>query len=87
VPAAAAAAEAPRQRRTTFASRGHSTEECVGSLETSPVGSGASAADSGKGIHEERTVDCLSAQTVGKGYCEAVTLMWSPSAKPIKGED
>lgn len=26
-----------------------------------------------------QSVDCLSAQTVGKGYFEAVTLMWSPS--------
>ena len=27
-----------------------------------------------------QSVDCLSAQTVGKGYLDAVTLMWSPSA-------
>lgn len=26
-----------------------------------------------------QSVDCLSAQTVGKGYLDAVTLMWSPS--------
>lgn len=31
-----------------------------------------------------RTVDCLSAQTVGKGYLLAVTLMWSPSVYKAK---
>lgn len=27
-----------------------------------------------------QSVEALSAQTVGKGYFDAVTLMWSPSA-------
>lgn len=32
-----------------------------------------------------QSVDCLSAQTVGKGYFEAVTLMWSPSVYVMDG--
>lgn len=33
-----------------------------------------------RAIEWNQSVDCLSAQTVGNGYGDAVTLMWSPSA-------
>lgn len=32
-----------------------------------------------RAMERNQSVDCLSAQTVGKGYAEAVTLIWSPS--------
>jgi hypothetical protein len=37
-------------------------------------------------MEENQSVDALSAHTVGKGYLDAVTLIWSPSTHQHKSK-